>query len=184
MVGGSRGAPSQTTFSLISDPQSSGELLRAPGFPLTLSAHSACFTGRILEAGMSLQARADDSCSRAVPGWNSGREGGPSLRGRPRLGGRRPRWALGCGSASPGEASPSVKSGKGQQPWAEGPGTAQPYCSQAGRTLFRGKQLNPNQTPFPGQSIPARSCWMPSGQLCTMPIPRDPPRPSHRPPHP
>lgn len=80
---GKQGCSKSNHICLISDPQSSGEPLRAPGFPLTLSAHSACFTGRILEAGMSLQARAGGSCSRAVPGWNSGHDGrGPQARGQ------------------------------------------------------------------------------------------------------
>ena len=153
---GNRGAPSQTTC-LSSEPQSARDRLRAPGFALTLSedAHRACFTGRILEAGVSLQARAGDSCSRVEfrPDGKGPQARGQATSGRKAASGGPGRWL-----SFPGGSFSICDSEKGRQPWAEGPGTALPKRSQAGRTRFWGKQLNPNQTPFPGKSIPARSC--------------------------
>ena len=121
---GKRDAPSQTTC-LISDCQSARDRLRTPGFALTLSedAHSACFTGRILEAGVSLQARAGDSCSRVEfrPDGKGPQAWGQAMSGR-KVASRGPGLWL----SFPGGSFSICESEKGRQLWAEGPGTALP----------------------------------------------------------
>lgn len=121
---GKRDAPSQTTC-LISDCQSARDRLRTPGFALTLSedAHSACFTGRILEAGVSLQARAGDSCSR-VEFRPDGK--GPQARGQAMSGRKVASRGPGLWLSFPGGSFSICESEKGRQLWAEGPGTALP----------------------------------------------------------
>lgn len=121
---GKRDAPSQTTC-LISDCQSARDRLRTPGFALTLSedTHSACFTGRILEAGVSLQARAGDSCSR-VEFRPDGK--GPQARGQAMSGRKVASRGPGLWLSFPGGSFSICESEKGRQLWAEGPGTALP----------------------------------------------------------
>lgn len=122
---GEAGCSKSNHICLISDPQSARDLLHAPGFALTLSedTHSACFTGRILEAGMSLQARAGDSCSR-MEFRPDGK--GPQARGQATFGRKAATGGPGMWLSFPGGSFSICESEKGRQPWAEGPGTALP----------------------------------------------------------
>lgn len=138
-----------------------------PRFPQTLheEAHSACFLGRILEPGMSLQAKEGKSWLQDE--FRPWMEGAPSSGAAGRLGSGLPRWPWHVTELPQGSFS-NCESDKGQQLRAEG---SVLRCPRAHRPegFLLGKTTQPKPSSFLPKSSPQQSRWTLAGTASCAP---------------